>query len=93
MPVKLKGRLLMSIKRSAMMNGMETVAVRKMQERKMNIAEMKILRFLLGRTRLKKMIPSEKPLGSGEMRFKLREIRRGWLGHVVRSEETCSTKG
>ena len=66
MPVKLKGRLLMSIKRSAMMYGMETVAVRKMQERKMNLAEMKILRFLLGRTRLEKMIPSEKPLGLGK---------------------------
>ena len=29
----------------------------------MNVAEMKILRFLLGKTRLEKMIPSEKPLG------------------------------
>ena len=53
----------MSKKRPAMMYGMERVAVRKMQERKMNIAEMKILRFSLGRTRLEKMIPSEKPLG------------------------------
>ena len=90
-PVKLKGRLLMSILRPAMMYGMETVAVTQMQERKMNVAEMKMLRFSLGRTRINKIKNDtiRETIGVGEMRLKLQEIRLRWLGHVVRREETC----
>ena len=38
-----------------MMHGMEAVACTKLQEHKMNVAEMKILRLSLGRTRLDKI--------------------------------------
>ena len=45
----------MSIVRPAMMYGMEAVAVTNLQELKMNVAELRMLRFSLGRTRLDKM--------------------------------------
>ncbi|XP_047486429.1 uncharacterized protein LOC125037340 [Penaeus chinensis] len=58
-PAKLKGRLFKTniasvvlMVRSAMLYGMETVAVTKGHERKMEVAEMRMLRFSLGKTRL-----------------------------------------
>ena len=50
-PAAVKGRMYNTMIRPAMLYGMETVAVTKGQERKMEVAEMKILRFFLGKTR------------------------------------------
>ena len=52
MPDKIKGRLYKVMVRPAMLYGMEAVAVTKAQERKMEVAEMKMLRFSIGTTRL-----------------------------------------
>ncbi|XP_063589593.1 uncharacterized protein LOC134766589 [Penaeus indicus] len=47
-PEELKGRLYKTMVRPAMLYGMEAVAVTRDQEKKMKVAEMKMLRFALG---------------------------------------------
>ena len=51
-PVKVKGKLYKTMVQSAMMYAIETVAVTKRQEEKMEVAEMKMLRYSLGKTKL-----------------------------------------
>ncbi|XP_047480558.1 uncharacterized protein LOC125033219 [Penaeus chinensis] len=83
-PAKLKGRIFKTIVRPAMLYGMEAVAVTKGQERKMEVAEMRMLRFSLGKTRLDRVRNStiREAIGVGELEKKLRECRLRWLGHV-----------
>ena len=80
-PAKQKGRLCMKLDRPLKMYGIETVAVTKMQECKMNVAEMKMLHFSLGKIGLDKM--KNHAIGVGETRTKQRETGLSWLGHVV----------
>ncbi|XP_047502966.1 uncharacterized protein LOC125048346 [Penaeus chinensis] len=84
-PAKLKGRIFKTMVRPAMLYGMEAVAVTKGQERKMEVAEMRMLRFSLGKTRLDRVRNStiRETMGVGELEKKLRECRLRWLGHVV----------
>ncbi len=88
-PARLKGRLFKTMVRPAMLYGMEAVAVTKAQERKMEVAEMRMLRFSLGKTRLDRVRNStiRETIGVEELEKKLRECRLRWLGHVVRREE------
>ena len=50
-----KGKVYSSVVRPAMVYGLETVAVTKKQVKKMEVAEMKILRFAMGLTRKDKI--------------------------------------
>ena len=72
-----------------MVYGMETVAVTKKQEKRMEVAEMKMLQFSIGKTRLDRIRNEKvrKELGVAEMRRKLREARLRWFGHVLRRDE------
>ena len=65
------------------MYGMETVAVTKVKERKVGVADINMLRFSLGMTRQDKTKNDaiREAVEVGEMRFKLRETRLRWLGH------------
>ena len=86
---KMKGKLYKMLVRPAMMYGLETVAVTKRQESELEVAEMKMLRFSLGVTRLDK-IKNEVIRGTAhvrQFRDKLRESRLRWFGHVQRREE------
>uniref|UniRef100_A0A3B3HUE5 Uncharacterized protein n=1 Tax=Oryzias latipes TaxID=8090 RepID=A0A3B3HUE5_ORYLA len=51
-PARLKGKVYKTVVRPALLYGLETVAVRQRQEAEMEVAEMKMLRFSLGVTRL-----------------------------------------
>ena len=76
-PAKLKGRLYKIMVRPAMLYGMEALALTKGQEKKMEVAEMKMLRFALGKTRMD-MIPNNtirETIGVGDLQRKLREER------------------
>ena len=88
-PEKVKGKMYKTIVRSAMLYGMETVAMTKRQERKMEVAEMKMLRFSLGMTRVNRLRNEEirERLGVTELEAKLREARLRWMGHVHRRED------
>ena len=51
LPARVKGKVYSSMVRSAMVYGLETVAVTKKQVEEMEVAEMKMLRFAMGVTR------------------------------------------
>ena len=80
--------------RPAMLYGMETVPVTKRNEKQMEVAEMKILRFSLGITRLDKVKNSEvkERLKMGELSKKISESRLRWYGHVHRREQQHVTR-
>ena len=88
-PARVKGKLYKTCVRLALVNGMEKVAVTKKQEKRMEMAEMKMLRFSIGKTRLDRIRDKKvrKELGVAEMRRKLREARLQWFGHVSRRDE------
>jgi len=88
-PARVKGKLYKTCVRPAMVYGMETVAVTKKQEKRMEVAEMKMLRFSIGKTRLDRIRNEKvrKELGVAEMRRILREARLRWFGHVSRRDE------
>ncbi|XP_047496506.1 uncharacterized protein LOC125044099 [Penaeus chinensis] len=108
-PAKLKGRIFKTMVRPAMLYGMEAVAVTKGQERKMEVAEMRMLRFSLGKTRLDRVRNStiRETMGVGEIEKKLRECRQTkgnlWYGLKLQKSDaeygvdlgdtTCELKG
>ena len=55
LPARVQGKVYSSVVRSAMMYGLETVAVTKKQVKEMEVAEMKMLRFAMGVTRKDKI--------------------------------------
>ncbi|KAK3542207.1 hypothetical protein QTP86_018481 [Hemibagrus guttatus] len=66
----------------------ETVSLRKRQESELEVAELKMLRFSLGVTRLDR-IRNEYIRGTahvGRLGDKVREARLRWFGHVQRRE-------
>ncbi|MCI4387574.1 hypothetical protein PGIGA_G00075700 [Pangasianodon gigas] len=71
-----------------MLYALETVALRKRQESELEVAELKMLRFSLGVTRLDR-IRNEYIRGTahvGHLGDKVREAGLRWFGHVQRRE-------
>ena len=69
--------------------GAETWAVKKSQEKKLDVAEMRMLRWMSGVTKLDR-IRNERIRGTtkvGEISKKVQESRLKWYGHVLRREE------
>ena len=95
MKVKIKGKVYKTIVRPAMVYGAETWAVKKAHEKKMEVAEMKMLRWMCaGVTRLDE-IRNKKIRGStkvAEISKKVQERRMRWYGHVTRRDEECVGK-
>ena len=86
--MKMKGKVYKTAVRPAMLYGSETWAVRKAEERKMNSAEMRMLRWSCGVTRLDH-VRNEHIRGTikvTEISKKMQERRLRWLGHVMRRE-------
>ena len=85
----MKGQLYKTMVRPAMMYGIETLAVTKAQERKMQVAEMKMLRWSLGITRKDRIRNEEirRIVKVGDITGKIQESRLRWLGHVVRRDD------
>ncbi|KAK3558157.1 hypothetical protein QTP86_011880 [Hemibagrus guttatus] len=87
--VRIKGKVYRTVVRAAMLYGLETVSLRKRQESELEVAELKMLRFSLGVTRLDR-IRNEYIRGTahvGRLGDKVREARLRWFGHVQRSEK------
>ena len=71
------------------MYGAETWAVKKAQEKKLDVAEMRMLRWMSGVTKLD-IIRNERIRGTtkvGEISKKVQESRLKWYGHVLRRED------
>ena len=69
--------------------GWDDVAAKKAQEKKLEVAEMRMLRWMCGVTKLDK-IRNERIRGTtkvGEITKKVQERRLKWYGHVMRREE------
>ncbi|KAK3538435.1 hypothetical protein QTP86_002335 [Hemibagrus guttatus] len=89
---RIKGKVYRTVVRPAMLYGLETVSLRKRQESELEVAELKMLRFSLGVTRLDR-IRNEYIRGTahvGRLGDKVREARLRWFGHVQRRENTHS---
>ena len=89
MNVKINGKVYRTVVRSALMYGAETWALKKAQENKLEVAEMRILRWLCGVTKLDN-IRNERIRRTtivGEITKKVQERRLKWNGHVMRREE------
>lgn len=87
---RVKGKMYKSVVRPAMLYGMETVAVTEKQVGKMEVAELKMVRWALGVTRRDK-IRNEYVRGTAKIAKlgdKLRAARLRWYGHVRRREES-----
>ncbi|KAK3575502.1 hypothetical protein QTP86_028217 [Hemibagrus guttatus] len=85
---RIKGKVYRTVVRAAMLYGLETVSLRKRQESELEVAELKMLRFSLGVTRLDR-IRNEYIRGTahvGCLGDKVREARLRWFGHVQRRE-------
>ena len=88
-PARLKGKVYKVAVRPAMLYGLETVALTKRQEAEMEVAELKMLRFSLGVTRMDK-IRNEYIRGTaqvGKFGEKTREARLRWYGHLRRKDD------
>ena len=86
---RVKGTVYKVAVRPAMLYGFETVALTKRQEAEMEVAELKMLRFSLGVTRMDK-IRNEYIRGTaqvGKFGQKTREARLGWYGHLRRKDD------
>ena len=83
------GNVYKTVVRPAMMYGAETLAVKKAQEKKLDVAEMRMLRWMSGVTKLDR-IRNERIRGTtkvGEISKKVQESRLKWYGHVLRRED------
>ena len=86
---RMKGKVYKTEVRPVLMYGSETVALTKGQEKELEMAELKMLRFSLGVTKLDK-IRNEFIRGTAHVRRlgdKMREGRLRWNGHIIRREE------
>ncbi|KAK3526491.1 hypothetical protein QTP70_029992, partial [Hemibagrus guttatus] len=85
---RIKGKVYRTVVRPAMLYGLETVSLKKRQESELEVAELKMLRFSLGVTRLDR-IRNEYIRGTahvGHLGNKVREARLRWFGHVQRRD-------
>ena len=91
---KVKGKMYKNVVRPTMLYGMETVAVTERQVGKMEVAELKIVRWALRVTR-KDNIRNEYVRGTAKIAKlgdKLSNARLRWYGHVKRKEEDYAGK-
>ena len=93
-PARVKGKVYNVAVIPAMFYGLETVALTKRQEAEMEVAELKMLRFPLGVTRMDK-IRNEYIRGTaqvGKFGEKTREARLIWYGHLRRKDDGYTGK-
>ena len=86
---KIKGKVCITVVRPALMYGAEKWALKKTHENKLEVADMRMLRWMCGVTKLDK-IRNETIRGTtklGEITKKVQERRLEWCGNVMRSEE------
>ena len=84
--LRVRGKVYKTVVRPAMMYGAETWAVKKAHEKKLDVAEMRMLRWMSGVTKMDR-IRNERIRGTtkvGELSKKVQESRLKWYGHVSR---------
>ena len=87
--MKIKGKVYRTVVIPALMYGAETLALKKAQEKKLEVAEMRMLRWMCRVTK-QDNIRNERIRGTtkvGEITKKVQERRSKWYGPVMRREE------
>ncbi|MFS7997302.1 putative RNA-directed DNA polymerase [Helianthus anomalus] len=89
-PTKLKGKFYRVAIRPAMLYGTECWAIKEVQARKMEVAEMRMLRWMCGHTRLDRIRNDvfREMLEVSSISDKIKEGRLRWFGHVKRRQTT-----
>ena len=91
---RVKGKIYKTVVRLAMVYSAEMWAMKKAQEKKLDVAEMRMLRWMSGVTKLDR-IRNERIRGTtkvGEISKKVQESRLKWYGHVLRRKDECVGK-
>ncbi|KAM7518030.1 hypothetical protein LguiB_016992 [Lonicera macranthoides] len=85
-PLKLKGKFYRTAVRPAMLYGTECWAVKSQHENKLNVAEMRMLRWMSGKNRKDKIrnVTIREGVGVAPITEKMVEFRLRWFGHVWR---------
>jgi len=93
-PTKLKGKFYRVAVRPAMLYGTDCWAIKKKQARKLEVAEMRMLRWMCGHTRLDRIRNDiiRDRLGMANISDKIREGRLRWFGHVKRRQMTAPVR-
>ena len=89
MNLNIKGNVSRTVVTPTIVYGADTWASKKAQENKLDVAEMRMLRWMCGVTKLDK-IRNERIRGTtkmGEITKKVQERTLKWYGHVMRVEE------
>ncbi|PKA63692.1 hypothetical protein AXF42_Ash016976 [Apostasia shenzhenica] len=83
---KIKGKFYKTVVRPAMIYGAECWPAKKKHTNKINVAEMRMLRWMCGYTRKDRMRNEyiRKKVGVASIEDKLRESRLRWFGHLNR---------
>ncbi|VFQ95602.1 unnamed protein product [Cuscuta campestris] len=83
---RMKGKFYRSVVRPAMLYAAECWAVKKTHVRRLHAAEMRMLRWMCGKTRLDRISNEviRRQVGMAPVEDKLREARLRWFGHVRR---------
>ena len=87
-PIRLKGKVHKAVVRPALTYGLETAPLKKAQEQKLDVTEMKMLRWMSGVTRMDR-VQNRYIRGSTkvmEASKKVQESRLRWFGHLKRRE-------
>ena len=87
--LNLKGKVLKAVVRPAMTYGLEAAPLKKTEGRKLYVAQMKMLRWMCGVTRMDR-VKNEHVRGSvkvNEVSQKVQEARLGWYGHLMRRND------
>jgi Reverse transcriptase (RNA-dependent DNA polymerase). len=93
-PVKLKGKFYKTAVRPALLYGTECWATKKQHVQKMSVAEMRMLRWMCGKTRKDKIRNEHirRLVEVAPIQDKLRENRLRWFGHVKRRPITAPVR-
>ncbi|XP_022040100.1 uncharacterized protein LOC110942633 [Helianthus annuus] len=93
-PSKLKGNFYRVAIRPAMLYGTDCWAIKKRQARKMEVAEMRMLGWMCGNTRLDRIrnVVFMERLGVASISHKIKVGRLRWFGHVKRRETTAPVR-
>ena len=85
-PLRLKGKFYRAAIRPAMLYGAECWPVQKQHEHKIGVAEMRMLRWMCGHTRMDKIKNDDirRKVGIAPVAEKMREHRLRWFGHILR---------
>ena len=88
-PLRLKGRVHKAVVRPAMTYGLEAAPLKKIEGRKMDVAEMRMLRWMSGVTKMDRVRNNyiRGTVKVTEVSKKAQEARLRWYGHLMRREE------